>query len=131
MFFPNTRLRRMRSNLFSRELISENYLSIKDLIYPIFICDGHMIKQPVKSMPGIYRLSLDLALETCQEVYDLGIPLVALFPVINKKKKVKLCKRSVQYVWFGTKIYRKNKKTFAKFRNYDGYSFGCLYFGWT
>ena len=94
MFFPNVRLRRMRSNSFSRDLIAENRISVKDLIYPLFVCEGNKIRSPIHSMPGIYRLSLDLILENCKEVYDLGIPVVALFPIVSKKKKSKLAKES-------------------------------------
>ena len=94
MFFPNIRLRRMRSHSFARELISENNLSVKDLIYPLFICEGKNIRSPISSMPGIYRFSLDIAIEECKEIYDLGIPVVALFPVVTRKKKCKKAKES-------------------------------------
>jgi porphobilinogen synthase len=94
MFFPNIRLRRMRSSSFSRDLISENSVSVKDFIYPIFICEGKKIKQPISSMPGVYRLSLDFVLDSCKEAYDLGIPVVALFPIINNSLKSNNAKES-------------------------------------
>jgi porphobilinogen synthase len=94
MFFPNIRLRRMRSNTFSRDLVRENCITVKDLIYPMFVCEGKKVKEEIPSMPGIYRLSLDLILEDSREIYDLGIPVIALFPVVNKKLKSKNAKES-------------------------------------
>jgi len=85
--FPSTRMRRMRFNEFSRRLMRENRLSTDDLIYPLFVTEGLNLRKPISSMPGIERLSLDLLLTEAQEVYDLGIPAIALFPVIGPDKK--------------------------------------------
>jgi porphobilinogen synthase len=84
--FPNTRLRRVRQHAFSRELSAESTLSIQDLIYPVFVHDGEG-KTPITSMPGQFRWSLPLLLEAVQEWTDLGIPALALFPVIDHSKK--------------------------------------------
>jgi len=86
-FFPSRRLRRSRANAFSRDLVRENSISAKDLIYPVFVLEGENKKESVASMPGIERKTLDLLLEECQEIVDLGIPAIALFPVIDASKK--------------------------------------------
>ncbi|NOS73649.1 MAG: porphobilinogen synthase [Methyloglobulus sp.] len=85
--FPFTRMRRMRCNDFSRRLMRENQLSTDDLIYPMFVTEGLNRREPISSMPGIERVSLDLLLAEAQEVYDLGIPAIALFPVVGGDKK--------------------------------------------
>ncbi len=86
-FFPSRRLRRSRANAFSRDLVRENSISAKDLIYPVFVLEGENKKESVASMPGVERKTLDLLLEECQEIIDLGIPAIALFPVIDAAKK--------------------------------------------
>ena len=85
--FPHTRMRRMRYNEFSRRLMRENRLSVDDLIYPMFIIEGVNQREPISSMPGMERFSLDLLLEQTQEIYRLGIPAIALFPVTLADKK--------------------------------------------
>ena len=85
--FPLTRMRRMRYNDFSRRLMRENTLSVNDLIYPMFVTKGTQQKEEISSMPGVYRFSLDLLLAQATEVYQLGIPAIALFPVIEADKK--------------------------------------------
>ena len=85
--FPKTRMRRMRKDEFSRQLVQENRLSVKDLIYPIFIVDGEDKRQQIESMPSIYRLSIDNLIAEAAELTELGIPAIALFPVIEDKKK--------------------------------------------
>ena len=85
--FPQARMRRMRKDKFSRQLMQENRLSVKDLIYPIFIVDGEDERQQIESMPSIYRLSIDNLITEAVELNELGIPAVALFPVIEDKKK--------------------------------------------
>ena len=85
--FPFTRLRRNRLHDFSRRLMQENTLQVSDLIYPIFIKEGQNIKQPIESMPNIYVYSLDQLLIEAMEVYQLGIPAIALFPQTDKSKK--------------------------------------------
>ncbi len=86
-FFPSTRLRRMRYQSFSRRLMRENHLSIDDLICPMFVIEGNNQLQPVTSMPGVNRLTLDLLLKEAESLYSLGIPAIALFPVINPEQK--------------------------------------------
>jgi len=85
--FPQARMRRMRKDEFSRQLMQENRLSVKDLIYPIFIVDGEDKRQQIESMPSIYRLSIDNLITEAAELNELGIPAIALFPVIEDKKK--------------------------------------------
>ena len=87
--FPQARMRRMRKDEFSRQLVQENRLSVKDLIYPIFIVDGEDKRQQIESMPSIYRLSIDNLITEAAELTELGIPAIALFPVIEDKKKSK------------------------------------------
>ena len=85
--FPQTRMRRMRYNDFSRRLMRENRLSVDDLIYPMFVTEGSNQRESISSMPGVERLSLDLLLEEAHELYNLGIPAIALFPVTSADKK--------------------------------------------
>ena len=87
IFFPNTRMRRMRRHNFSRKLMQENKLSVDDLIFPMFVIEGNKQKEKIQSMPGIERLSIDLLLKQAEQIIQLGIPAIALFPVINKDKK--------------------------------------------
>lgn len=92
--FPRTRMRRMRYNDFSRRLMREHRLSVDDLIYPMFVTEGSDRKEPILSMPGIVRLSLDLLLEEAQEISRLGIPAIALFPVVSPEKKSETAEES-------------------------------------
>ena len=85
--YPATRLRRMRRNGFIRRLIRENHLLVDDLIYPIFIIDGEQMREPIDSMPDIERVSIDELLKEAAALVKLGIPAVALFPVIPAEKK--------------------------------------------
>ena len=85
--FPTTRMRRMRFNDFSRRLMRENRLSVDDLIYPLFVTEGINQRELITSMPGVERFSLDLLLEQADEIYNLGIPAIALFPVTLASKK--------------------------------------------
>ncbi len=87
MTFPITRMRRMRKDDFSRRLMREHRLSADDLIYPMFVIEGTNTREPVPSMPGVERVSIDLLLKEAQELVDLGIPMVALFPVVGTEKK--------------------------------------------
>ncbi len=81
------RMRRMRSDSFSRKLMQENQLSPSDFIYPVFILDGADRRETVPSMPGVERLSIDLLIAVAKQAYELGIPAIALFPVIDSKLK--------------------------------------------
>ena len=85
--FPGTRMRRMRYNDFSRRLMRENRLSVDDLIYPVFVTEGVNQRQAIASMPGVERMSLDVLLAEAEEIYRLGIPAIALFPVTPADKK--------------------------------------------
>ena len=85
--FPTTRLRRMRRNDFSRRLMRESALTADDLIYPVFVLAGNGRSEAVASMPGIVRQSLDGLLRTAEKAQGLGIPALALFPVIDLAQK--------------------------------------------
>jgi len=85
--YPHTRPRRMRTNEFSRRLMAENKISTDDLIYPVFVLEGENRVEDIVSMPGIQRKSLDNLLVELEEVSQLKIPAIALFPVIQESKK--------------------------------------------
>ncbi len=85
--FPATRPRRLRRDVFTRNLVREHALTSHDLIYPVFILDGQSRREAVGSMPGVERLSLDLLTPVARECVDLGIPVMALFPVIDASLK--------------------------------------------
>ncbi len=78
--FPLTRMRRTRATNWSRRLVQEHRLTVDDLIWPLFIVEGKAERQPVASMPGVERLSVDLIVEAARQARDLGIPCLALFP---------------------------------------------------
>jgi len=85
--FPAIRMRRMRKDAFSRALMRENTVTAADLIYPVFILDGQNRREAVPSMPGVERLSVDLLMPVAEECVALGIPVIALFPVIDPALK--------------------------------------------
>ena len=85
--YPSTRLRRMRRNDFTRRLMRENHLLVDDLIYPMFIIEGKQTREPIDSMPGIERVSIDELLKEAADLVKLGIPAIALFPVTTADKK--------------------------------------------
>jgi porphobilinogen synthase len=85
--YPAVRMRRMRRDPFSRALMRENTVTASDLIYPVFILDGQNQRQQVASMPGVERVSVDLLLKVAEEAVSLGIPVLALFPVIEASLK--------------------------------------------
>ena len=93
-FFPETRLRRMRADDFSRRLMRENQLSVNDLIYPMFILDGKNKREPIISMPGVERLSIDLAVKECKLLSSLGVPAVAIFPVTPASHKSEMAEEA-------------------------------------
>ena len=88
--YPLTRLRRNRSSDAIRRLVRENQLSAADLIYPVFVLDGDNRREEVASMPGVYRLSIDLLIEEAKQAAKLGIPALAIFPVTPSEKKSEL-----------------------------------------
>jgi porphobilinogen synthase len=85
--FPSVRMRRMRRDDFTRRLMREHALTVDDLIYPVFVVDGRDRHEPVASMPGVERLSLDRLLPVADECVRLGIPVMALFPVVEPSLK--------------------------------------------
>lgn len=85
--FPRARKRRMRRDEFSRRLMRETHLLADDLIYPMFVIEGNGQREPVDSMPGIERVSLDELLREAEELMALGVPMVALFPVTPAERK--------------------------------------------
>ena len=85
--FPTTRLRRNRMKDFSRRLISENNLTVDNLIWPLFVCEGEKIKDPIKSMPDVFRHSIDSVLKEVNKAVDLKIPAIAIFPQIDSSLK--------------------------------------------
>src|ERR1700712_2414121 len=80
MAYPHIRMRRMRRDAFSRALMRETTLTASDLILPVFVCEGHGTREPVASMPGVERLSIDLMVKLAGQAHALGIPALALFP---------------------------------------------------
>lgn len=85
--FPTTRMRRMRRDDWSRRLMSENTLTASDLIWPVFVLEGENQRQAIPSLPGVERMSADLLIEAVSEAKGLGIPAVALFPVVDPSLK--------------------------------------------
>ena len=85
--FPGTRMRRMRRDDFSRRLMRESTLTVNDFIYPVFVLEGEGRIEKVASMPGVERQSLDILLKTAERAVNLGIPALALFPVIDSSLK--------------------------------------------
>ena len=84
----------MRKDDFSRRLMRENQLSADDLIWPVFVLEGECRREAVPSMPGVERLSLDLLIEEAREAVELGIPAIALFPVVDADKKSELAEEA-------------------------------------
>lgn len=93
--FPRTRLRRNRNSEWSRRLVCENHLSVDDLVWPIFVLDGKNRREPVASMPGVDRLSIDLLVDAVGEAYDLGIPAVEIFPYTDDDLKTPCAKEAL------------------------------------
>tara|TARA_B100001094_G_C18060265_1_gene734702 strand:- start:106 stop:1098 length:993 start_codon:yes stop_codon:yes gene_type:complete len=87
MSFPNTRLRRLRYNSSLRELVSETQLSVNDLIYPLFVCEGEKIKNEIPSMPGQFQFSIDNLIKKCKQVQEKGIKAILIFGVSKNKDK--------------------------------------------
>jgi porphobilinogen synthase len=85
--YPNIRMRRMRANQFSRDLMSENRVSVSDLIYPVFVTEGTQQRHEVDSMPGVERLSIDQLLKEAEQLHRLSVPAIAIFPVVEADKK--------------------------------------------
>jgi len=92
--FPKTRLRRLRANEFSRRLVRESELTPADLILPVFVLEGSNQREMISSLPGIERLSVDLLVEQARTVQQLGIPAIALFPVVAAEQKSPLAEEA-------------------------------------
>jgi len=86
-FFPGLRMRRMRRDDFTRRLMRENQLTADDLIYPLFVIEGQGTREPVPSMPDVERVSIDQLVSEAKELQALGVPALALFPVVGSDKK--------------------------------------------
>jgi porphobilinogen synthase len=89
--FPLARSRRLRRNSALRSLVAENSLGVSDLIWPVFVRDGDDVREPVASMPGVERLSVDNAVRAAEQAADLGIPVMALFPYTDAALKTQDC----------------------------------------
>ena len=86
--YPTKRLRRLRYNPLVRDMVRETELSKNDFIYPLFVVPGNKVRKPVKSMPGVFQLSVDEVVKECKEVEALGIPAIILFGIPEHKDEV-------------------------------------------
>ena len=112
--YPNVRMRRMRRDDFSRRLMREHRVTADDLIYPVFVLDGDKRVQPVASMPGVERVSLDRLLPIAEECVRLGIPVIALFPVIEQALKSADGREAVNPEGIVVRIARQLKRQFPE-----------------
>jgi porphobilinogen synthase len=112
--FPQRRMRRMRKHEFSRRLMAENQLTVNDLIYPMFILEGTQRSEKVASMPGVERFSIDLLLKEAAELVELGIPLIALFPVTPAEKKSLMAEEAYNDDGLVQRAVRELKKAFPQ-----------------
>ncbi|GIU46831.1 porphobilinogen synthase [Shewanella algidipiscicola] len=112
--FPQRRMRRMRKHDFSRRLMAENQLSVNDLIYPMFVLEGNNRTEKVESMPGVERYSIDLLLKEAEELVELGIPLVALFPVTPAEKKTLMAEEAYNADALAQRAVRALKEAFPQ-----------------
>jgi len=108
--FPRTRLRRMRADDFSRRLMRETTLTVNDLIEPVFVIEGKNRAEPVASMPGVTRVTIDLLLKQAEAWAKLGLPAVALFPVTPKEKKSLTAKEAYNAKGLAQRAVRELKK---------------------
>ena len=92
--YPHARPRRLRFNDFSRRLMRENILTANDLIYPVFVIEGENKREPIASMPDVERLSIDLLIEEAKTIAKLGVPAIAIFPVVGAAKKSDLAEEA-------------------------------------
>jgi len=112
--FPSVRMRRMRRDEFSRRLMRETRLSTDDLIQPVFVLEGKNRTEPVASMPGISRVTVDLLLKQAERLMKLGVPAVALFPVIPASKKDSKAKEAYNPQGLVPRTVRELKKHFPE-----------------
>ena len=112
--FPATRLRRLRRDDYTRRLVREHNLSVDDLIYPVFVLDGQQRREAVASMPGVERLSLDLLLPVAERCVKLGVPVLALFPVIDPALKTPDGREATNPSGLVPRVVRELKKHFPE-----------------
>jgi porphobilinogen synthase len=112
--YPLGRPRRLRRDAFTRNLVRESQLTIHDLIYPVFVVDGQKQRVPIASMPGVERLSLDLLLPVAEECVMRGIPVMALFPVIDQSLKTFEGKEALNPDGLVPRVVRALKKEFPQ-----------------
>ncbi len=112
--FPHTRMRRMRRDDFSRRLMREHRLTVDDLIEPVFVIEGKNHAEPVASMPGVTRVTIDLLLKQAEAWVKLGLPAVALFPVTPKEKKSLNAKEAYNAKGLAQRAVRELKKNFPE-----------------
>ena len=110
--FPASRPRRLRRDTFTRNLVREHAVTVNDLIYPVFVLDGTSRREAVGSMPGVERLSLDLLLPVAEDCVKLGIPVMALFPVIDASLKTPDGKEALNPDGLVPRVVRALKKEF-------------------
>ena len=110
--FPANRPRRLRRDTFTRNLVREHHVTPHDLIYPVFVLDGAGRREAVASMPGVERLSLDLLLPVAEDCVKLGIPVMALFPVIDASLKTPDGKEALNPDGLVPRVVRALKKEF-------------------
>ena len=112
--YPHKRMRRMRRDDFSRNLVRENVLTASDLIYPVFVLDGNNREEAVASMPGVKRQSLDKLLHQAEECVRLGIPMLALFPVIDAAYKTEDAREALNPDGLLPRVVAELKKNFPQ-----------------
>jgi len=112
--YPFNRPRRLRRDVFTRDLVREHRLGVADLIYPVFVLDGHGRREAVGSMPGVERLSLDLLLPVAEDCVALGIPVMALFPVIDQSLKTPDGREALNADGLVPRVVRELKKRFPR-----------------
>ena len=112
--YPHKRMRRMRRDDFSRNLVRENVLTASDLIYPVFVLDGNNREEAVASMPGVKRQSLDKLLHQAEECVRLGIPMLALFPVIDAAYKTEDAREALNPDGLLPRVVSELKKNFPQ-----------------
>ena len=93
--FPHVRMRRNRTDSWIRRMVAENTLTTNDLIWPLFVIEGNAVREPIESMPGVDRLSVDLIVEAAIQARDLGIPAIAVFPNTNPDMKTPCAKEAL------------------------------------
>ncbi len=112
--FPNTRLRRIRMKSFSRKMVSENFLSHNDLIWPVFLSNGDKSRDEISSMPGVYRYSIDILLKELDILVEQGLNAIALFPMIKSELKNERGSYAFEPKNFIFEAVRKIKKEYPK-----------------